>query len=197
MIALRTERLHLDAPRESDIDAVLDACQDAQTRRWVPLPDPYTRKDAEFFVRDYVPHGEASGRFTVWAVRIDEHPLLGIVEVRRDEAAGSASVGCWLAPSARGHGYMHEASERILGYALDPAGLGFSRLRWESLEGNEASMRLALGLGFEFDAASAHDIDFRGESRRAVFGFRHRPGEPGAEPPTAQETVVLPAAEGS
>ena len=185
MTALRTERLILDAPGESDIDAVQSACQDAELQRWVPVPAPYTRADAEFFVRDYVPHGAVSGGFTVWAIRLDHEPLLGVVEVRKDETHGSASIGCWLAPTARGHGYMHEAHERILPFALDPDGLGFTRLRWESVSGNDASMKLAQDLGFRFDPDSAHPVPFRGETRTAVSGFRYRDavaasGDPGA-----------------
>lgn len=183
MTALRTERLVLDAPRESDIDAVFAACSDAVVQRWIPIPSPYTREDAEFFVRSYVPHGTASGRFTVWAVRIDEGPLLGTIELRRDEATGSASVGCWQAPDARGHGYMREALARILSYAFAPEGLGLSRLRWEYLVGNEASKQLATHLGFVFDDASAHTVDVRGEAREALFGVLARPSGPAAATP--------------
>ncbi len=89
MQALRTARLVLDTPRETDIPAVLQACSDPELLRWIPLPQPYTLENAEFFVRSYCPHGLASGRFTVWAVRqSDTLPLVGVVEVRRDEAAG-------------------------------------------------------------------------------------------------------------
>lgn len=174
MIALRTERLLLDAPRESDIDAVLDACQDAEVLRWIPLPKPYKREDAEFFVRDYAPHGETSGQFRVWAIRQDDQPLIGAIELRKDDAAGSASIGCWLAPAARGKGFMREAHERILPFALDPAGMGYTRLRWESIDGNGASMRLAVELGFTFDPSSSHEVDFRGEKRAALSGYRYR-----------------------
>ncbi|MFF1633137.1 GNAT family N-acetyltransferase [Leifsonia sp. NPDC058248] len=171
MIRLRTPRLVLDAPREGDIDAVFRACQDAQIHEWVPLPDPYTHESAEFFVRSYVPHGEASGAFTVWAVRLDDDPLIGVVEVRRDRAAGSASLGCWLAAPARGNGYMHEALSRVVEHALDPQGLGFSRLRWEYLLGNETSKHLAESVGFEFDPSTAHEVVFHGRMRHAVVGY--------------------------
>ena len=110
MLTLRTPRFVLDAPREGDVPAVLAACQDEQIQRWVPLPHPYTLASAEFFVRSYCPHGLASGQFAVWAIRpAEDAPLLGVVEVRRDEAAGSASLGCWLEPGSRGRGVMHEA----------------------------------------------------------------------------------------
>jgi RimJ/RimL family protein N-acetyltransferase len=179
-MALRTERLLLDAPRESDIDAVFAACQDAELQRWVPIPSPYTHEDAEFFVRSYVPHGTSSGRYSVWALRQDDRPLMGLVEVRKDDAPGSASLGCWLAPEARGKGYMREAHQRILEFALDPGGMDFTRVCWESLIGNEVSMKLALALGFSFDPDQSHEVEFRGEKRRAVSGFRFRESSAGS-----------------
>lgn len=181
MTVLRTARLVLDAPRESDIDAVYAACQDPLIQQWVPIASPFTRDDAEFFVRSYVPHGAASGRFAVWAYRIDDGPLLGAVEVRRDDSAGSASIGCWQARDARGHGYMREALARVVAYALDPEGLGYVRLRWEYLVGNETSKRLALDLGFVFDDATAHTVDLRGTQREAVYGLIERGAPAGSD----------------
>ncbi len=173
--ALRTARLVLDAPRESDIPAVLEACRDPELLRWVPLPEPYTIENAEFFVRSYCPHGLASGRFTVWAIREGAAaPLVGAVEVRRDEAAGSASLGCWLTPSARRRGVMTEALTAVCDYALSPDGFGLDRLRWEYLPGNEASRRLADAVGFDFSGARPGTVDFRGEQRAALTGVLRR-----------------------
>lgn len=171
MLTLRTPRLVLDAPRESDIPAVLAACQDERTQRWVPLPNPYTRESAEFFVRSYCPHGLASRQYTVWALRREPiAPLVGVAEVRRDEHAGSASLGCWLEPGSRGQGLMHEALGAVVAHALDPDGLGFERLRWEYLPGNEESRRLAEGVGFAFEDAEPHRVLFHGEERTALVG---------------------------
>lgn len=161
----------LDTPREADIPAVFEACNDPDVLRWLPLPEPYTRAAAEFFVRSYCPHGLASGRFTVWAVReYRTRPLVGAVEVRRDQAAGSASVGCWLTPAARHRGVMAEALTAVCAHALDPRGLGFDRLHWEYLPGNEPSRRLAEAVGFGFAGARPHTVDFRGEQREALTG---------------------------
>ena len=177
MQALRTARLVLDTPRETDIPAVLEACSDPAILRWIPLPEPYTRENAEFFVRSYAPHGLASGRFTVWAVRESvTSPVIGVVEVRRDEAEGAASLGCWLTPAARGRGVMTEALTAVCAHALDPEGLGFDRLHWEYLPGNEASRRLAEAVGFDFSGAEPHPVDFRGEARQALTGVLRRDG---------------------
>ncbi|MFE4952022.1 GNAT family N-acetyltransferase [Leifsonia sp. NPDC056665] len=175
MQALRTARLVLDKPREGDIPAVLEACSDPELLRWVPLPEPYTIENAEFFVCSYCPHGLASGRFTVWAIREgDTAPLLGAVEVRRDEAEGAASLGCWLTPSARRRGVMTEALSAVCAHALASDGLGFDRLHWEYLPGNEASRRLAERVGFDFSQAAPHTVDFRGEQREALTGVLRR-----------------------
>jgi RimJ/RimL family protein N-acetyltransferase len=172
---LRTARLVLDTPREADIPAVLQGCSDPETLRWIPLPEPYTQENAEFFVRSYCPHGLASGRFTVWAIRENAtRPLIGVVEVRRDEAAGAASVGCWLTPAARGRGLMTEALAAVCAHALDPGGLGFERLHWEYLPGNEASRRVSEAVGFDFAGAEPHTVDFRGERREALTGVLGR-----------------------
>lgn len=167
----------LDTPRETDIPAVFAACSDPEILRWIPLPEPYTRESAEFFVRSYVPHGLASGRFTVWGIRESEtSPLIGVVEVRRDDAPGAASLGCWLTPAARRGGVMTEALTAVCAHALDPEGLGFERLHWEYLPGNEVSRRLAEAVGFDFSGVEPHTIDFRGEQRQSLRGELSRDG---------------------
>jgi len=177
MPVLRSARLILDAPRESDVVAVLLACNDPGIATWIPLPSPYTRANAEYFVRSYAPHGRASGTFWVWALRLhDDAPLIGVIEVRKDEAPGSASVGCWLAPDARGSGYMHEALVCVANHAFDPLGMGFERLRWESLAGNGSSRRLAEATGFVFDESDVRDTEFRGERRAVVTGVLRSAG---------------------
>ena len=140
-------------------------------RAWVPLPSPYTRENAEFFVRSYCPHGLASRRYTVWALhRREGGRMLGALEVRRDERAGSASLGCWSAPWARGRGYMREALTEVARYALDPAGLGFDTLKWEYVPGNEASRRLAEAAGFSFAGGIRTVVELHGVQREARVG---------------------------
>ena len=172
---LLTSRLVLDQPGEADIPDVLDACQDAETRAWVPLPIPYTRESAEFFVRSYCPHGLASRRYTVWALHLSTGGrMLGALEVRRDERAGSASLGCWSGPWARGRGYMREALVAVSRHALDPGGLGFERLNWEYVPGNESSRRLAEAAGFSFADGVRSVVELHGEPRAARVGTLRR-----------------------
>jgi RimJ/RimL family protein N-acetyltransferase len=71
---------------------------------------------------------------------------------------------------------MTEALTAVCAHALDPDGLGFERLNWEYLLCNEASRRLAGAVGFDFTGAGAHEVDFRGERRRAQTGVLRRDG---------------------
>lgn len=172
---LVTGRLVLDAPGESDIPDVLEACQDAETQAWVPLPHPYTRENAEFFVRSYCPHGLASRRYTVWAIRPrDGGRLIGALEVRGDDRPGSASLGCWSAPWARGRGYLSEALRAVAGFALDPARGGYEQLNWEYVPGNDASRRLAEAVGFDFGAGIRTIVELHGRAREARVGTLRR-----------------------
>ncbi|MGO4300276.1 GNAT family N-acetyltransferase [Leifsonia sp. RAF41] len=172
---LATARLVLDRPTDDDIPDVLEACQDAETQAWVPLPSPYTRESAEFFVRAYCPHGIASKRYTVWALHLrDGGRLLGALEVRRDDRAGSASLGCWSGPWARGNGYMREALVAVSHHALAPAGLGFEQLNWEYVPGNESSRRLAVAAGFGFDEGIRTIVELHGIQREARVGTLRR-----------------------
>ncbi|WP_431221335.1 GNAT family N-acetyltransferase [Leifsonia xyli] len=172
---LVTPRLVLDAPTEDDIPDVLAACEDAETQAWVPLPTPYTRESAQFFVRSYCPHGVASRRYTVWALHLREGGrMLGALEVRRDDRPGSASLGAWSGPWGRGHGYMREALVAVTRYALDPAGLGFDQLNWEYVPGNHASKRLAEAAGFGFDEGIRTIVELHGVRREARVGTLRR-----------------------
>ncbi|MCU1575548.1 MAG: acetyltransferase [Leifsonia sp.] len=181
-IALTSERLVLDAPRESDIPTLLELCQDAAIQRWVPIPSPYTQADAEFFVRSYVPHGEARGTFATWAIRTSEGaPLLGAIELRVDSAPGSASLGCWLGAVSRRRGTMTAALNTVIDHAFSADGLGLNQIRWEGLNGNAASARLARRLGFEFEAGPERMLTFRNETRPGWLAIL-RPGDRRVKP---------------
>ena len=168
---LLTERLILDAPATSDVDTILELCQDPEIHRWVPLPWPYERSNAEYFVESYVTHGLVSGAYVTWAMRTAvDHAFIGAIELRADRAERSASIGCWLGRPSRGNGYMKEAAQGVIDYAIGPVGPGYTRLRWEGLVGNDASLRIASSLGFVIDPDLERTVDFRGERRPAWLG---------------------------
>ena len=176
-VTLRTGRLILDTPDRLDIDTILELCQDPEIHRWVPLPWPYERSNAEFFVENYVQHGLVSGTYETWAMRTSvDRAMIGAIELRRDEAERSASLGCWLGKPSRGRSYVKEAAQAVIEYGMGPDGPAYTRLCWEGLVGNEASRSIATSLGFVIEPDSGRTFDFRGERRPSWLGVLVAPG---------------------
>lgn len=150
-VRLHTERLLLEAPSSTDVDAITAACQDPEIQRWVPIPVPYTRQDAEGYVTGYSDSGWASGRGCTWAIRNDGEfaGVIGLDSI----GGGQATIGYWMAPRFRGCGLLTEAAKAIVefGFASAPEGLGLARIEWHAYAGNVASARLAHRVGFQFE----------------------------------------------
>jgi RimJ/RimL family protein N-acetyltransferase len=167
---LETERLLLDPLTERDEDAVYRYCQDEELQRWVPVPVPYERASARFFVGTYAKDASVSPTLTLWAIRSDGI-FRGVIELRF-EPLGSATVGFWLGPDHRGQGIMTEALQALVEYAFDEGGLGLTRIHWESLVGNYGSAIVARRAGFQFEGVSRRSLvhrDTRVDSWQAVL----------------------------
>ena len=116
-IELTTVRLLLDQPTLSDVVQITTACQEPVFEKFMTLPWPYKASDAAYFVQRFVPDGWESGREATWALRPRAFPtrLVGMVGIR----AATPDVGYWLVPEHRGNGYMAEALERTISWALE------------------------------------------------------------------------------
>lgn len=166
-VTLRSERLVLDEPGERDIDAIARYCSDPEVLRWIPLPVPFERVHAEYFVRTFVPNGKEHGTRAEWALRLTpDAPLIGMVELLF-QPAKSAELGFWIAEEHRGHGLMTESLRAVVDHAFDPAGRGLIRLHWEAMIGNDASARVARRCGFHFEGTARAGIVYRGQRRDA------------------------------
>ena len=69
-VTLTTERLVLHPPTETDIDAIVRACQDPEIPRYTPVPSPYGREDAEGYVK-LIGEWWAEGSQTIWCAYRD------------------------------------------------------------------------------------------------------------------------------
>jgi RimJ/RimL family protein N-acetyltransferase len=153
-VALRTERLLLRPWRERDIDAITAECQDAEIQRFVPVPAPYSRSDAEYFVHEVLARGLALGTDIVFGAfsaqtgavvaSVGLHQLQGI----GSPLGGSGEIGYWAAASMRGQGYMTEAASAVCRWGLE---LGLARIQWRAMVGNDASWRVVEKLGFRLE----------------------------------------------
>ncbi len=132
----------------TDAEAVCRACQDPQLHRWLTgLPWPYRMSDAAAFVAELAPRWLADGTALQLGVFAGTD-LAGSVALNAiDRAAGTAEIGYWSAPWARGHRVTERAGRALLEWAFG-AGLGLSRVDWRATVGNHASRLTALRLGF-------------------------------------------------
>jgi RimJ/RimL family protein N-acetyltransferase len=149
-VELTTERLVLRAPTAADVEAIEAACQDPEIPRWTTVPSPYTREDAEDFVR-LVEGWWADGKETVWAIFADGRlvGMIGLHDVEQHHTGGHAEIGFWVVASARGKGYILEAARAVIDWGF--AELGLVRITWRAVAGNVPSARTARALGFHYE----------------------------------------------
>jgi len=154
-VALTTGRLILKELEPEDIDAVTAICQDPGIQKWTMIPTPYTRADAGVFITEIAPAGRAAGTDAVFglyqATTGDLLGAIGLHDITPSDGrrTGFAEVGYWLAPTARGQGYMTEAVRALCRWAF--AALGLDRIEWTAFVPNEESRRVALRAGFTME----------------------------------------------
>ena len=139
-------RAMLTALREDDVDRIVEACTTEEAHRFLDTPWPYSRSDAEAFVREFAPagwRGEHDER--VWAIRESlRGQLAGAIGLR----AGRSEVGFWLHPDAQSRGLMADALRALVGHT--EGCLTWPEVRWRCRDGNVASMRVAKAAGFSY-----------------------------------------------
>ena len=129
-----------------DTDDVTLACQDVETLRWLPLPRPYTRANAEWFISTFGPSQRESGAGIVFAIE-SAGRLAGVIDLKGvNWAARVAEVGYWVAPWARGRGLAAQATRALAEWAIREH--GFERVKLFAAIGNAASQRVAQKAGF-------------------------------------------------
>ncbi|MFG2051238.1 GNAT family N-acetyltransferase [Micromonospora sp. NPDC048935] len=136
--------------RDSDADAVHNACQDPDIQRWTTVPRPYLPEHALGFVTEMSGTAWAQGTGAPFAVCDPATGELlgscGLISIDRD---GTGEVGYWAAPWARGRGVMVRATRAVARWSFDT--LGLRRLIWQAEVGNHASRLVALRAGFRID----------------------------------------------
>ncbi|MEV7609642.1 GNAT family protein [Microbacterium sp. NPDC089320] len=149
-VTLTTDRLTLHVPDASDVDAIVAACQDPEIPRWTTVPSPYLRTDAEDYVR-LIGEWWADGSQTIWCAYRDQELVasIGLHRITPHHTGGEAELGYWVAPAARGNGYLVEAARAVVDWGFDE--LGLARLGWRAVAGNIPSARAARSLGFRYE----------------------------------------------
>ena len=89
--------------------------------------------------------------------------LAGMIALLQ-HGGGSAEIGYWMVPGARGRGLLTEAARAVIDWGFSPDGGGLERIEWRAVAGNIASARAARTLGFRYE----------GLLRRGLVGNRGR-----------------------
>ncbi|UNZ19045.1 GNAT family N-acetyltransferase [Streptomyces sp. 891-h] len=168
-ITLHTERLVLRPFEERDEAALAEACDDPDIQRYVPVPEPYTRKDAEEFVRTTCPAGWRDDTMYNFGLFTHGGELVGSMGLVRLEllrtAERQAELGFWTARAHRRKGYTAEAGRAVVEWAF--TALGVERLEWVAQVENAGSHAVALRLGFVDEGIQRARIVHRGTRRDA------------------------------
>jgi RimJ/RimL family protein N-acetyltransferase len=143
---LRDGDLTLRPRRPEDADAITAACQDPEIPRWTFVPSPYTRADAEAFLRSSAEHA-AAGRSVGFLAVDGEDRLLGSFSVMElDREPGYGEIGYWVAAEARGRGVATRAVRLLTEWAQRELGLELIELLPH--KDNTASRRVAEKAGY-------------------------------------------------
>lgn len=130
----------------TDIPAVTEYGADSLIQTWLPLPNPYTEKNARWFCLEFGPRQQATGQGLVFGIQ-SQGRLAGVIDLKRtDWQARTTELGYWAAPWARGRGIIREAVSSLTRWVLESQ--GFSRVELRAATGNIASQRVAEAAGF-------------------------------------------------
>jgi RimJ/RimL family protein N-acetyltransferase len=138
--------------RDSDLDAIVAACQDADIVRWTSVPEQYGEVDAYAYLMQRYDslHAGATAPFAIVSAG-DLDKLLGSISLMRFAwGHARAEVGYWLARQARGHGHATRALRLICTWGFGT--LGLERIELIAAVGNPASQRVAERAGFTREA---------------------------------------------
>ena len=84
----------------------------------------------------------------------------GVMFTAFDATAGVCEVGCWLEPSAEGHGLVTAASRMLLDWALVTRGL--HRAEWHCRADNDRSAAVARRLGMTLEGVRRESWQYQG-----------------------------------
>ena len=147
---------------DADIPWVYDVPLDPMVQKYVQIPVPYHRSDAEFFVRRMCVAGwdsRSRAEFVVESGGVGEGRRLGRVGLGLD-GSGAGQIGYWTDPAARGRGVATAAVRALCGWAFGTLGLGL--VEWRAEVGNAASRRVAEKAGFTVEAVLRQRLVHRG-----------------------------------
>ena len=153
---LRTARLLLRPFGLDDVDDVFAYASDPEWSRYLEVPHPYVRRDAEEFLARAI--FTSTGENLRWAI---EHGGRASGFLNLTAASGSAEVGYGIARTLWGQGLVTEAAGAAIAYGFES--LGLERIYAYAVTENEASWRVMEKLGMQREGVLRRRRQIRGE----------------------------------
>ena len=156
---IETARLRLRPFRLQDVDDVLIYASDPEWARYLPVPQPYTKTDAEQFIAGQVLLDRAV--HPAWAI---EHAgaAIGGINIRFHFDHHVGEMGYSIARSYWGQGLATEAARAVMAAAF-AAYASLNRLRAMADARNIASLRVMEKLGMVREGVLRQNRLMRGE----------------------------------
>lgn len=177
-LELAGPRLVLRRWRAEDAARVHAVMQEPSMRAFLALPSPYTPTDAAQFVNGIGHEGRADG--TGLSCAVVERSTGRVVGSAALRLGADPEIGYWVAPDAQGERYAAEATGVMADWAF---GTGVPRIGLACDVRNLASVRTALGAGFQFEGVARAGLlgggrDGVPERRADLARFARLAGDP-------------------
>jgi ribosomal-protein-alanine N-acetyltransferase len=163
-VELKTERLLIRPFSPGDVHDVFEYAQDPEWGRFLPLPQPYTSKDAEVFVAGQV--AEVRADRVAFAIELDGR-VVGGINLTIDAAKGTAEMGYSVARNRWGQGLIPEAAREVVRWGFETQNL--KKLSAFADSRNKQSFRVMEKLGMTREGLSTKQAFIRGERVDNVF----------------------------
>jgi RimJ/RimL family protein N-acetyltransferase len=165
---LETERLWLRWPRAADVDQIAAYCNDPEVAlKTALIPYPYSRPDAEEFVRFARAENEGGAAlFLGLSPKRQPAQIIGTISLDGADARGAGRLGFALARAAWGQGFMTEATLAFVDMVFNLTSL--DRILSSALPENRASLRVQEKVGFVVTGEGELDAPARGGSLKVT-----------------------------
>jgi RimJ/RimL family protein N-acetyltransferase len=161
-------RITIRLMADSDVPAIVEACQDEAIQAYTSVPENYTEQDARDFGARSADSAARGLGFEAVVVDAQSGAYLGNAGIRRHATdAGRWNMGYLVAPRARGSGVATRAARLLSRFAFDE--LGAERIEICAEPANEASQRVADGAGFTREGVLRSHQEIKGTRRDMVM----------------------------
>ena len=174
---IHTERLLLRPFSFEDVEAVHAYASDPEWSRFLPVPCPYTLRDAEEFVANNIVRGQnGEDRF---AIELDE-VAVGAIGLRHEAAASMASLHYSIARPHWNRGLMTEAAQAVVDWGFREFELA-KIYSWADVE-NVGSWRVMEKIGMKREGTlRSHGVDRDGRQDFHYYGILRSEWESGRD----------------